>query len=618
MRGLRLIIRQLLTFHKSVMFVLKGENMNRIDKIKKDLNLCFDYSKLDFNKPVTREHIDWEVYNNKFKFVDRVKAMKNPNPLYLKVIDDDKTMKTYYFLRLNNEPLKLYPYQDLIINDDYMFIYFEASNQIGKSITLDVDADLDFIEDHGKEFNIVIISKTLPQSTHQMRRIKQFLNSMSVMDWKEDKGTSDNMSVIELDWKDESRKDADGNPKIKYTNRVICVPATEAALGYDVHKMYLDEFEFWDDAEYTHDQILEPRTFTTNGGMTFTTNPNGDKSKGAELIKLRLPDGNKKFHVYNFDFLDRPGATKEMLEIRKIGKSRSVIESTLLAIRSKTEKSYFTRDEIECSYDENEDITKMVGKHPIFFLDVGAIHDQSSLHGGYVELKEGFDAGKKYELNKPFIEFHMPIIHLYPVGYPLSRVVGSFDDSHASDGWHHEKSVDEHLTEWTTDGVNPTFGYDITGNQGMKPLFASIGRGGAIDITFSGPVKSGMYQRYKYIMEMKLLKRIKHKEWEHQAATLEAKKGVRGYLLINSDKTGSGAAAKKKKIPDDTQDGTVGFIQLADNPNRVAVSATVVIPSKPKEEDGKPKTEGSSAAENHIAKTVLANNSWNRPRSPYG
>jgi hypothetical protein len=544
--------------------------MKRIEEIKKNLNISYDYSRFDFNKPITNKDINWEVYNNKFKFVDKVKSMSKPNPLYLKIIEEDKTMKAYYFLKLNNKPLRLYPYQDLIINDDYIFKYFEASNQIGKSITLDVDASEEFIEDHGGEHNIAIISKTLPQSTHQMRRIKQFLNNMNMLDWKVDKGQSDNMSIIELEWKDEKT----GKPK--YVNRIICVPATEAALGYDIHNMYLDEFEFWDNAEYMHDQVLEPRTYTTNGAMTFTTNPNGDMSKGAELVKLKLPDGNNKFHIYNFSFLDRPGATEEMLEIRKIGKSRSVIESTLLAIRSKTEKTYFSSDEVGNSYDEKEDVTRMVGKHPIAFLDIGATHDQSCLVMGYVELKEGYDANKKKELNDPFIEFHLPIIHLYPVGYPLSRVVGCNDPTHETDGWHHEKSVIEHLDEWSSDGIRPTFGYDITGNQGMKPLFSSVGVVDAVDITFSGPSKSGYYQRYKYVMEMKLLRRIKHKDWEHQASILEAKKGARGYLLINSDNTGTSAAAKKKRIPDDTQDATAGFIHLADNPNIVTPGFTIL------------------------------------------
>ena len=111
--------------------------MSRIEEIKKELNISFDYSKLDFNHPITREHLDMEVYNNKFKFVDKVNAMKNPNPLYLKIIDYDTTMRTYMFVRLNTEPLEFYPYQDLISNDKHRYRYFRAANQNGKLLSDD-------------------------------------------------------------------------------------------------------------------------------------------------------------------------------------------------------------------------------------------------------------------------------------------------------------------------------------------------------------------------------------------------------------------------------------------------------------------------------------------------
>jgi len=560
--------------------------MNKVEQIKKELNLAYDYSKFDFNKSITRKHIDWDIYNNKFKFVDKVRKMQNPNPLYLKIINSDKTMRAYYFLRIDNKPLKLYAYQDLIMNDTYQFKYFEASNQIGKSIELDVDSVLDFVNDHGKEFNIAIVSKTLPQSSHQMRRIKQFLNNMNVMDWKEDKGSSDNMSIIELAWKDKDRKDKDGNPKVKYLNRIICVPATEAALGYDLHKENLDEFEFWEDDAYMYDQVLEPRTYGTKGDITVTTNPNGMETKGAELVNLFLPDGTRKYHVYNFMFLDRPGNTELELENAKVGKDRRTVESTLLAKRSVGKGAFLDPTDVENSYCPKEGVNRMVGKHPLGFLDVGSVTDQSCWIMGYIEILKGYDPNKEYELNKPFIEFHIPIIHLYPQGYPISRVVGSFDESHSTDGWHNEKSVDEYLKEWSVGGTHPTFGYDITGNQGMKPLFASIGRTDGIDITFSGPNKSGMYQSYRYKMEMKLIKRVKHTEWEDQAKKLVEKKSARGYILINSGSSGSSAASKNKKIEDDTQDATVGFIKLADNYDVIIPGMSVLEEDEKKEKGG--------------------------------
>jgi hypothetical protein len=404
---------------------------------------------------------------------------------------------------------------------------------------------------------------------------------MNVLDWKPDVGTSDNMSVIELEWKDYDRLDSNGNPKTKYVNRIICAPATEAALGYDLHKEFLDEFEFWEDAEYMFDQVLEPRTYGTKGGITITTNPNGKETKGAELTEIVLPSGNKKFHVYNFNFLDRPGNTEEQLEIAKAGKTRRVIESTLLAIRTQGDKNYFTSDEIERSeWKEANPLIRMVGKQPIFFLDVGSTNDQCCLVGGYIELKEGFDHTKSAddESNWPYIELFLPIIHLYPSGYPISRVVGTYSDRQKNDGWHQEKTVKQYLDEWSKDGIRPLFGCDVTGNSGLSPLFQSISID-PVDITFAGPNKSGYWVRFKYMMEMGLLHRIKHKDWVDQAKKVVATSSTRGYILINSAGVKSGGpkqASKNKKIPDDALDATAGIIALADPQNSVPASLVIL------------------------------------------
>jgi hypothetical protein len=547
--------------------------MNRIDQIKKDLNLAFDYSKLDFNKPITREHIDWEVYHNKFKFVDKVKAMKNPNPLYFKIINDDLAMRTYMFVQVNSKSLKLYPYQDLIGNDPHRFRYFRAANQIGKSLLDDDEIVHNFTKDHGYGYNVAIVSKSLPQSIHQMRRTKGLLNSMKILNWKDDKGATDSMSVISIDFKDDK-----GN--YKYSNLAICAPCTEGLLGYDLHDLYLDEFEFWEvDIAYFFNQIAQPRTYHTKGRITVTTNPNGADNFGDKLERQTLLNGNKKWHVYIFDFLDKPGNTQEEYDELKNELSRAEFESTVAAIRTISDKKYFSADEIEGSEDKELSDVSMVGKQPFFFLDVGAKHDQCCLGGGYVELSEDFDSEKDFDSNKPHIHLYIPIIHYYPVGYPLSRVVGSHDSKHDSDGWHYEKSVKEYLDEWGVNGIIPNFGYDITGNQGMKPLLESVGIIGAIDVTFSGPSKSGYYQRFKYMMGQGLLHRIKHSVWESQAKELEVHKGVRGYLLINAGRYKDGNKIneqKMKRIPDDGMDMTAGLIQLVDNPFYVEPSFEVI------------------------------------------
>ena len=121
------------------------------------------------------------------------------------------------------------------------------------------------------------------------------------------------------------------------------------------------------------------------------------------------------------------------------------------------------------------------------------------------------------------------------------------------DGWHYEKSVKEHLEEWSKDGSVPIFGVDVTGNSGISPLFQSIGIYPE-DVTFSGPVKSGMYQRFKYFMEKGLMHRCKNDAWDYQAKHLIMKKGARGYLMVHHE---------SEKDLDDAMDATAGLIHLA-------------------------------------------------------
>lgn len=498
---------------------------------------------IDYNKPVTRKDIDIDKYNAKFERAHRWLSGKDKNnQISLEEYGNmmlDPTIFCYMQFRLDGRPLKLFPYQDLLANDPYRFKFFRAANQIGKSLFLDAKAARNLLLDHGHAHNEAIVSKSLPQSTFQMRRVKALLNSMPEINWKDVKGTTDSMSVISVDIKDQEGK-------VKYTNYLICAPSTEGLLGYDLHELNLDEFEFWEvDLKHFFNQIAQPRTYATKGNITIFSNPNGSDNFGAELERQTLLDGNKKWHVYVFNFLDRPGNTQDDLDLAQVGLTRQQIESTLLAIRSLSDRNYFTPEEIKGSYDPKLRDIDMLGKQPFFFLDVGAKHDQSVLVGGFIEPDDH---------NPKLTHVNIPIIQCYPVGYPISRVVGS--ETAGDDGWTHIKSVKEYLQEYSLDGIVPIFGVDVTGNSGIVPLFETINIH-PVDVTFSGPTKSGMYQRLKYFMEKGLLHRCKSEEFDYQFSHLEMKKSVRGYLMIHHE---------NENDLDDVPDAVAGLIHLADGP----------------------------------------------------
>jgi hypothetical protein len=497
---------------------------------------------IDYNKIIDRNSIDTSAYLSKFEKVDNWLASDRKDELAYGSMLLDPTTFSYLHFRVDGKPLKLYAYQDMILNDMHRFKYFEAANQIGKSLALDAQAARNLIWDHGHSHNEAIVSKSLPQSTFQMRRIKSLLNTMPEINWKDVPGSTDSLSVISVDILGDDKK-------VKYSNMLICAPCTEGLLGYDLHDLDLDEFEFWDDVEnglqYFYEQIAQPRTYTTKGHITVFSNPNGKDNFGAVLTNQRLINGNRKWHVYNFNYLDKPGNTIEEYEQLKKELPRHRFESTVAAIRSISDRNYFSPDEIERSYDATLNDLKMIGKQPFFFLDVGAKHDQSVLTGCYIDYPDGD--------TQPF-HIYLPVIHCYPVGYPLSRVVGSTSLQQDSDGWHYEKSVKEYLEEWSKDGTSPVFGCDVTGNSGIIPLFETCGIFPE-DVVFSGPQKSGMYQRFKWLMEKGKVHRIASKEFDYQLSHLEMQKSGRGYLLIHHE---------TEDDLDDVPDSIAGLIFLAD------------------------------------------------------
>lgn len=480
---------------------------------------------------------------------------------------DDKTIYAYANFRFDNKPLALRWYQDLLLSDRHKRILFIAANQIGKSLTLDVDAACEFSKDHDKEWVGILVSKSLDQSQFQMDRIKNLLNTGNFT-YKEENtqdtktGKKDNSFQITYTFYTEDNKPM-------YTNRLICCPPTGSALGYPTDIMWLDEFDFWKDIDqdWFMKQIAIPRTFETGGAIKVFTNPDGQKY-AYHLWNAKDRDGEYIWHRYNFNYWDRPGACQKDFDYKSADMTQTQIESTLLAVFSNSEKAFFNETEIKNSIKTDLTQASMFNKQVFAFMDVGAKHDQTVFMMGYVEPDEH---------NPRLKHIYVPIIQEYPVGYPLTYVSGA---EPPSQNWPACKSVKDYIREWSGDGHQVMFGLDCTGNSGIVPLFKSQGMN-PIDVTFTGPRKSGMYQRLKYFMEKGLFHRIKNAKFDNEFRTLEMKKSLRGFLMIHH--------AKEDDL-DDFPDCAAGLVYLADNPDVFPVSATMV-EAKPKTLSASPDTD---------------------------
>lgn len=498
--------------------------------------------KLDFSKPIDRDQKDLSVYNKKFELYNQAVKQRTlfSDPNQIKLLNDP-TIYMYSMFGVKHRW-----YQDMIISDNYRFKIFCAANQVcGKSYLLNTSAIYTFMKDHGYGYNRAIISKSLPQARYQMTRIKNMLKK-SKLDWKEDKGDTDNIMIISLNHyhpKIGHYKNSSKDKRYKYTNYLICAPCTEGALGYDLHEEDLDEFDFYDvDQEEFYNQIAEPRTFETEGNINIYSNPNGRERYMFELWNQKLSDGTHKWHRFQFNYWDSPKATKEGFELLTVGKPQRRVESTLLAIFTTAEGSYFNYDDILNSEDKSLNQYSGVGKQVYGFLDPGSSVDHSAFVMGYVTKDE---EGKTH--------FHEFIIHEYPLGYPMYRVVGIQSDKQKKDGWHHEKSVKEYLLENT----GCIFDCDVTKNDSLTHLFNQAGIYPQEQIVFSGPKKFNYYENLNYMMQRGLFHRIPSKRFVEQASNIEIKgRSSAGYLMLH---------ASKDSIHDDIVDGTTACLYLATN-----------------------------------------------------
>jgi len=503
---------------------------------------------------------------NKKEYIKQLKAR-----LLLK----DKAIFAYANFKFDNKPFKLRFFQDVLLSDDYDKILFAASNQIGKSIALDADAAIQFLKDHEKNWVGILVSKSLDQSQYQMDRIKSLLKSANI-DYREestvDKNTGKKDNTVKISYtfyKDDGRTP-------KYTNLLICSPPTGSALGYPCDDMWLDEFDFWENVDQHRFifQIAIPRTFETKGRIKIFTNPDGKGKMLYHLWNLKDAQGNYVWHRYNFNYWDKPLANQEEFDKNSTGMTKQQIESTLLAVFSTSARTFFTPDEVMKQIDNNLNDASGYSRETAWFLDVGGVHDQHSLGGAFIEENPDNE-------DMPVIKTFW--LHKYPVGYPISRCIGIETKEWETDGWgdyeEDNPSIKDILKQYAIviDGKSyqPLFGFDVTGNSGLVPLFSKADID-AEDVTFSGPRKWHMFTRYKAWTQQGWFKRaidrddntVGGRDASSQAMKLIEKKAKgRNYGTIHHE---------NEDDLDDTQDTFAGLIYLIDNPDFPGLSFDII------------------------------------------
>lgn len=490
---------------------------------------------------------EWDVLISMFDLVySRRDNFLDSERMDLAVLLSDYTIYAYAFLRWESRPIMLRYYQDSLINDVCKRVDAEASNQSGKSFSLCVKAAVAFHKHHGKNFTIGLISKSMPQNSMNMRMITKMLKEAH---YPYQSGSNDNMTVRVHDLGD------------NLTNTLVCAVASTSALGYPFDLLLLDEFEFWENPEgleYMYDQVLEPRTFQTKGQIIIYSNPNGKNFVSENLHKRLTSDGSYQFHVYNVDFLDVPGNTREEWDIKKKYTHPIMFASTMAALRTESEGSALNDVDIKKTYSDGLDemgFYACKGVPTYWFLDLGFVHDQSVLSGCYLT---------KNDKDETVYNF---VLKVYPRGYEHEDLWGRQDGS--------EQSVPSVIKQYG-DSMH-RFELDLTGKEGNEILANEAGLS-CSGVKMSGPWKATWYERFITLVKQGRLKvqRIdnwvdtQNKNFDYQARSLRITTKMpdgrsRPYPLYHHS---------KESDHDDILDSVVGCLSLIDEDMTSTPSAT--------------------------------------------
>ena len=460
----------------------------------------------------------------------------------------DPTIYAYAFFkdpRNRNKRFKCYAYQDVILNDHHRRILFVAANQIGKSLALCIKA-VQFAQLNPGSTTLMT-SKTLPQSKDLLRQIKQLLQN-SRLDYKYDIGDSETKTEIyikqfeEVEVYDEKLDKMFTEMRELPQSRIICVPATEAALGYAVDLALEDELFFYEDGEHFHKQILQPRTYTTKGQIIVFSNPNGQQGIGWELRN------DEDYHVYIFNFLDCPTNTQEEFDRLSKNLTREQIDSTLLAIFTSPEGGFFTLTERKDMQEERSSMLPSVITKPIYiFFDWAKSRDRTVRIIGVPITKNEEDWADEvyiYEMKE------------YPSGTPYTDII---------DG-----DLKSLILEVGPEMV-AMVGWDNTGvGRGLEDFTKRVEQLGimAMPVEFSLENKSRIYTLFKLLAENKRIKIPYIRECDKQLSMLRFKKSQgRGHLKIHHE---------NERDRDDFPDAIAGLVSLIIQPENIPISATII------------------------------------------
>ena len=448
-----------------------------------------------------------DIANTESKFFLWDKALKEGLNKQNILLLNDPSIWAYAHLRDPTDITKRYkvnPIQDVILNDKNRFVLAVGAYQIGKTDALRIGTMQHATMNPNQ--TCLICSKSIPQSSDVLHGIKNFL-LQSHINFTSMIVPPDNRTELYL---------SNGS-------RIVCVPATESALGYPAHKMCIDELGTYENGVDVYKRILETRTYYTKGQVIIFANTRGQQGILWELWN------NPKFSRYQFSLYNCPRYTSDEIEKMKVGLTNREIREYIYGEFLPSSGGFFTPDEIIDAENEKLNIPGFSAEPVFIFVDLAKVHDQSVI-----------GVGKISNPSEPHEKHILEVIETleFPQGTDYTQVGG--DTMRIYEKYPNAVSV----------------GVDATGTGKSFVDFMTEKKLPIIPVIFSLQEKARMYTTLKLLFEERRIKIPKIPKLNYQLSHLTFKRTSGGQLQVHHE---------NESDLDDYPDMLAGLAKLAIN-----------------------------------------------------
>ena len=273
----------------------------------------------------------------------------------------DPSLWAYGFLKdKQNERLRVYYFQDLILNDKHRFIHVTASNQIGKTWAVVIKALHHAI--FVNNASITIVSRTEDQAKYILDEIKWMMRRSNInRQFNEIIDEVENRFEIHI-------KSPDGIG----VSAIRVFPPTQKVLAFPATLIIGDEVAFWEEIDSIsyYDQVLEPRTNTTRfwkhdfiamGQIIFITNPNGQQG-----LAWRCYADDSRFNNYRVCWLGKPNNTMQEYNEARTRLPGNIFSSVYAAEYVSLTGAFITEEQIKRF--ESHNINLIIPPNSILYL----------------------------------------------------------------------------------------------------------------------------------------------------------------------------------------------------------------------------------------------------------